>query len=219
MFREFWYENGKALKLSWCTLLTLSMGTTLFDGRLQKNLTVMSNITVWMVAQNLAIIVVVMSAFVALTKLHPVFKWSWFSLFRTREDEEAGIESEGTNINIMPVQIKYFGLVFAILLIVNLPSFAMTEERWFRAGTDNWLEGLYISFLFGICHCLVGVPIGAGVAIALGGVWFTHQYFLGGIELSVLHHTTYNLILISVIFLFLVLEHIVEFSEKRAREA
>lgn len=217
MFREFWDDVGsKALKFAWCALLTLSMGTTLFDGTLQKNLTVISNITVWMVAQNLAIIVVVISAFVVLTKVHPVFKWSWFSLFRTQEDEVAGRESEGTNINIMPMHIKYFGLVFALLLMANLPSFAMTEEKWFRAGTDNWLEGLYVSFLFGILHCLVGVPIGAGVAITLCGVWFTHQYFLGGIELSALHHTTYNLIFISVLFLFLVLKHVIEFSEGKS---
>ena len=217
MFREFWDDVGsKALKFTWCALLTLSMGTTLFDGTLQKNLTVISNITIWMVAQNLAIIVVVVSAFFVLTKLHPVFKWSWFSLFQTREDEVAGKEPEGTNINIMPMHIKYFGLVFALLLMVNLPSLAMTEEKWFRAGTENWLDGLYISFLFGMVHCLVGVPVGAGVAITLGGVWFTHQYFSGGIELSALHHTTYNLILISVLFLFLVLKHIIELSEKKA---
>lgn len=208
MFRDFWDDIGcKVLKILWCAILTISLGLTLFDGTLQKNLGVMSSITWWIALQNLAVVVIVVSACVGLTKLHRIFKWSWLSLFK----------SDGTNINIVPIHIKYFGLVFALLLMVNLPSMAMAEEMWFRAGTDNWLNGLYISFIFGIVHCLVGVPIGAGVAITLGGLWFTYQYFLGGVELSALHHTTYNLILISTLFLLLVLKHVVEWKEQRAQ--
>lgn len=207
MLQDFWQDIGKkALKLWWCCVLTISLGASLFDGTLQKNLMVIENINWWIIMQNFIVIIIVIVSFVGLIILHPIFKWSWLSLFK----------SDGTNINIIPMRIKYFGLLFALLLMANLPSLAMTEEKMFRLGTIGWIEGLNMSFLFGMMHCLVGVPIGAGLAIMIAGLWFTHQYFIGGIELSALHHTTYNLILVSVIFLFLILGHmkVIELNEK-----
>ena len=111
--------------------------------------------------------------------------------------------------------MKYFGLAFLVLLAVNLPRYAHMEEEWFREGTISWEQGLLMSALFGLAHCLVGVPIGAGLAISVAGLWFTHQYFVGGVELSTIHHATYNLILVSILFLFLTLKHIVELTEKK----
>ena len=205
-----------ALKWIWCILLTFSLGITLFDGKLQQNLTIISNITGWMVTQNLAVIAMVGLTFFALTKLSPVFSWSWLSFFRSQEDGVIDSKPQGENLNIMPMKIKYFGLIFTLLLIVNLPSLAMSEEKMFRSGTADWLDGLFISCLFGMTHCLAGVPIGVGIALTWGGLWFTHQYFSGGIELSMLHHTTYNLIIVSVLFLILIIKHIVEIKQKRA---
>ncbi len=86
----------------------------------------------------------------------------------------------------------------------------MIEEKWFRLGTQNWFEGLYMSLFFGIVHCLVGIPIAAGLAITFAGLWFTHQYFIGGIELSALHHTTYNLVAVSILFIILILKHVAD---------
>lgn len=207
MFQE---TLKRALKLWWCVMLTFSLSSTLFDGTLQKNLAVMAKINLWIVLQNFGIVLVVVSAFAGLFESHPFFKWSWFSLFNRNEERADSGRPTGTNINLMPTQVKYFGLLFVLLLAVNLPSLAMIEEKMFRAGTSGWLMGLYMSFLFGIVHCFVGVPIGAGLAITLAGLWFTHQYFMGGVELSALHHTTYNLILICILFLSLISKHIAE---------
>ena len=91
----------------------------------------------------------------------------------------------------------------------------MIEEKWFRLGTESWQQGLYLSFLFGMVHCLVGIPVAAGMVISIAGLWFTHQYFIGGVELSALHHTTYNLIIFSVLFLGLVGKHISELRESK----
>ncbi len=90
----------------------------------------------------------------------------------------------------------------------------MIEEVVFRQGTSSWFDGLIRSLLFGIAHCLVGVPIGTGIAIAVPGIWFTSQYFLGGVELSALHHTTYNLIILSMLLLSLVIKHIIDLVRK-----
>ena len=125
----------KALKILFSAALTLSLGTTLFDGTLQKNLAVMANINLWIVLQNFVVVVVVVSAFVGLTTLHPIFKWSWLSLFKSREDKANDREPSGTNISIMPAHVKYFGLLFVLLIIVNLPSLAMIEENLFRSRT------------------------------------------------------------------------------------
>lgn len=199
------------LKFFWSVLLTVPMIASFFDGTVKKNLAVISHVTFWMVAQNLLVIAVVVLSFYGLWKLHPLFNWSLFSLFKDGDEEVSG-----KNINLIPSDVKYFGLLFTILLIINLPSFAMMEEKWFRLGTENWQQGLYLSFLFGMVHCLVGVPIGAGIVISIAGLWFTHQYFIGGVELSALHHTTYNLIIFSVLFLGLVCKHISELRESNA---
>lgn len=116
----------------------------------------------------------------------------------------------GTNVHLIPLQIKYFGLFFAVLLCLNLPSLALAEEKIFRNGTTGWIQGIAFSFIFGIVHCIVGVPIAAGLAISLAGLWYTHQYFVGGIELSALHHTTFNLILILILFSLLIFKHLAE---------
>jgi hypothetical protein len=46
-----------------------------------------------------------------------------------------------------------------------------------------------------------------GLALSLGGLWLTHQYFRGGVERSALHHTAYNLILVTLLFAYLVALH------------
>lgn len=210
----FWLEYrltpGAILKFFWCTIMMLSTGASFFDGTAKKGLAVFSQISLWMVAQNLLILMAVGFTYYGLVKLLPILKWSLSSLFTGDGD------SNGKNINLIPMEVKYFGLIFGVLLIFNLPSLAMTEEKWFRLGTQDWLQGLYLSLLFGMVHCLVGVPIATGLAISIGGLWFTHQYFIGGVNLSALHHTTYNLIVISLLLLILTLKHI--FTEKEEEE-
>lgn len=210
----------KGLKVLWCVLITLPMITNLWDEEwMAKNWDVLSSISVSIVFQNLVVIVAVIAVFVGLTKVAPFLKWSWFSLF-SKKDPETGesVPYKGTNINLIPSNVKYFGLAFLVLLAVNLPRYAHLEEELFREGMISWEQGILMSLLFGLTHCLVGVPIGGGLAISVAGLWFTYQYFVGGVELSTVHHTTYNLILVSVLFLFLTLKHIVELTEKKTQE-
>lgn len=183
------------LNLLWTSLVTLSFVTSISNvERMHQNLLIVRQINFFVVLENIALIAVVATTVYYLFKLHPVFKISIFSLFNYKEEKETGIPS-GTNINIMPYKIKYFGIVFVLLLIMNVPYFANLEEQYFREGITNWQVGLLWSFIFGMVHCLVGVPIAAGFGISISGMWFTFQYMKGGIEASTVHHTTYNLIL------------------------
>ncbi|MDD3487678.1 MAG: hypothetical protein PHF35_04895 [Candidatus Moranbacteria bacterium] len=207
-----WTDPKSLLKIWWSATMLLLMTAGLFDGSLSKNLAVMSHINLTIFGQNLLVITSIILVFLGLRKLHPFFNWSWWRLFKPKGSDEY---ENGKNINFIPTDIKWVGLLFCILLILNLPALALQEENWFRLGTITWTQGLYRSLLFGMMHCLVGIPLAAGIALTIGGLWFTHQYFIGGVDLSSLHHTTYNLILGAILLIFLILMHIVPILEKR----
>jgi len=182
------------------------MVLNLFDGeRMHENWRIVSSISAVIICQNILVIVAVIALFLGLIKVAPFLNWSWFSLF----------SREGMNIHLIPSNVKYFGLAFLVLFGINLPRYAQMEEVWFREGTISWEQGLLMSILFGMVHCLVGVPIGAGLAISLAGLWFTHQYFVGGVELSTVHHTSYNLILVTILFLTLMFKHISDLRREK----
>ena len=204
------------VKYWWCGTLSFCLVVPMFDGTIQNNFEVFSQITPIMVLQNVVAIFIVAFSCLGLLFVHPIFQWSWFCLFNKRQEEGGSDEPQmnGTNIHLIPLQVKYFGLFFAVLLCLNLPSMAMYEEKLFRNGTAGWIQGIIFSLIFGMVHCLVGVPIAAGVAISIAGLWYTHQYFVGGVELSALHHTTFNLILISILFVCLVCKHFAELNPK-----
>lgn len=69
--------------------------------------------------------------------------------------------------------------VFFTLLLAALPLLARAEERAFRRGTRGRLDALRRSLVFGLAHCLVGVPVFVGLALSVGGLYFSRQYTLG----------------------------------------
>lgn len=205
--------SGKGFLRIWWCIVNIFMLTLILTDSFWSNILVFLEITGWMFLKNLLIITAVFFATFGLWKLHPFFRWSWLRLFKNNDGNEDESEKFEGNICIMPTRVKYLGLLFLGLFIANLPAFALIEEKWFRQGIQNWTDGILWSILFGVIHCLVGVPICAGLAISIAGLWFTHQYFIGGIELSALHHTTYNLIALSVVFFALLSEHYVNLKK------
>jgi hypothetical protein len=74
--------------------------------------------------------------------------------------------------------VTWLPLVFVPLLLVALPLLVEREERIFRAGAErrSAVGNLWRSFVFGMVHALVGIPLCAAVALTLGGVYLTDRY-------------------------------------------
>lgn len=113
-----------------------------------------------------------------------------------------GKDASGANISTAGINIPVIGILLCLLIMVQLPSWANAEEKLFREGTKNWIDGLRRSLLFGLVHMIVGVPFGAALALALAGLLFTYMYFKGGVELSTQTHFQYNLALLTILLLF-----------------
>ena len=92
-------------------------------------------------------------------------------------------------------------LVFVLMLLPALPLFAEAEERRFRAGAENWSTTKRVAraMQFGLVHCLIGIPIGVGLALSIGGGYFTWAYLRGGIPESTRAHLAYNMTVFVII--------------------
>lgn len=101
-------------------------------------------------------------------------------------------------------------VVFLVLLVPALPLFAFTEERVFREGAETWSVPRRIAKVlqFGLVHVLIGIPIGAALALSVGGAYFMARYLrtvrqtgqprLGVLE-STRSHLAYNAVILSVV--------------------
>jgi hypothetical protein len=188
------------LSFMWAALLTLLLIAETMSGKMAANMAVFTNITPLMLLQNFGIIVLVGLAVAALWTIKPL-RFSWMSLFN-------GGQEGGDNINVTPFRIPWLGVLFGVLFFLNLPTFALWEERMFRLGVVDWSDAVWWAFIFGMVHCLVGVPLAAGVALTIPGLWFHYQCFEGGVVLSTAHHTAYNAIIASVMILVAVITSI-----------
>jgi hypothetical protein len=74
--------------------------------------------------------------------------------------------------------VTWLPFVFIPLLLVAMPLLVEREERMFRAGAErrSGLANLRRSFVFGMVHAIVGIPICAALGLTLGGVYLTDRY-------------------------------------------
>jgi hypothetical protein len=103
--------------------------------------------------------------------------------------------------------------VFVILLVPLLPQFAEREELSFRAGAEiqPWPRRLRRCLAFGLVHALVGIPIGAAIALSLGGLYFMLVYLhvaaRDGRDAAVLAstraHVAYNVVALTLAAIFI----------------
>lgn len=190
--------------IMWTILMVVSLAVPVYTGEIQSSWSkAFSHFTVWTIPISLILLVVVGASAYGITQIHPVFKWSIMRLF-TKPDSEL---HDGANLNVAPARIRFVGPFFILLLAANMPRLAWMEEELFRDGTESWTSGLVRSLVFGLVHCLVGVPIGAGFALSLGGLAFTYFYFQGGVDLAATYHTFYNLIVVAVLLLSVCVSH------------
>ena len=101
-------------------------------------------------------------------------------------------------------------LVFITMLMLALPLFANAEERMFRRDAEHWSTSrrAYKIVSFGLVHALVGIPIGAAIALSWGGLYFMIVYLRqfrvnqsateATLEATAAH-TAYNAVIISIV--------------------
>jgi hypothetical protein len=186
------------------TAVTFSCVRHLAKGGLKEDMAVFKgrSLVDWaeMIAGDLLSIAALFGCYYLSTFGPKFLHWSWISLLATK-----GEQPQGANQMIVGATIPYFGIAFLLLLFVNLPRLAANEEEVYRDGTKNWLDAIPRSLRFGLMHMIVGVPLWCGLALSLPGLWFTRQYFKGGVERSTMAHAIYNMMLASVLLVFVVL--------------
>jgi hypothetical protein len=148
-------------------------------------------------------LVLVLSVYFGLIKLAPWLSWTWTKVLN--DGGEPGIQA-GENLTVATIRLRWIGPLYGVALVFCLPLLAHIEEQWFRGGTVGWEQGIIRSFLFGMVHCVVGVPLAAGLAIGVFGLWLTQNYFWGGVHQSTEVHTAYNAIIFGMLGIALMLK-------------
>jgi hypothetical protein len=162
---------------------------------------------VWPVPIVLAIVVVVAGALM----LVPGLDWGWWSALGGDGNPVFG-STDSTSGTVWEWAIP---LAFIGLLVPALPLFAHAEERLFRTGAERWSTAKRASKVvqFGLVHALIGIPIGAAMALSVGGAYFMRVYLrrfavTGSAADATLEsataHTVYNGIIIAIVIVALV---------------
>ncbi len=142
--------------------------------------------------------------------LVPGLSWGWWSAIGGVGSPVLGVSSRdsgGPLEFILPA-------VFVAMLLPALPLFAEAEEQRFRRGAERWSTRRRVgrAVQFGMVHCLIGIPIGVGMALSIGGAYFTWCYLRGfraggspaaGVAESTRAHLAYNLTVFVIIALAL----------------
>lgn len=143
----------------------------------------------------------------------PGLSWGWWSAIGGQGNPVFG-SSDSTTGTVWEWLVP---LAFMALLLPALPLFAHAEERMFRAGAERWSRGRRVlkTLQFGLVHAVIGIPIGAALALSVGGAYFMWVYLRayrrsgsrGEATLeSTAAHTVYNGSIIAVFVLAVVLD-------------
>ncbi len=144
------------------------------------------------------VLTVVVAAATALMQI-PGLSWGWWSTLGGTGNPVFG-ESDAT---VGTVWEWIIPLTFMCLLLPALPLFAYAEERMFRTGAQGWSRWrrLLKVLQFGMVHAIIGIPLGAALALSLGGAYFMWVYLReyrrqqdpnGATLESTAAHTVYN---------------------------
>lgn len=170
-----------------------------------------SRFRVLMFLKVLAILFFTIASFLVIRNI-PYFNYGWMDLFL----------KGGGNLLIAPVMeasdassiwIKIVPFGFLSLLLIALPYLAHYEEKEFRKGRVAWSDITKKSIEFGLVHCIVGIPLAAGVALIGTGFFYAWTYRQGFLKemaahgnkeqaeeeavlTSTAYHTLYNTVLI-----------------------
>jgi hypothetical protein len=150
-------------------------------------------------------LVAVIAVAVALFEI-PGLSWGWWTALGGEGNPVFGAAPEGS-VGPLETIIPY---VFGTLLVLGLPLLVEAEEWIFRRGAEGRTPAgnRRRAVLFGLVHAVVGIPIGAALALSVGGGYLTWCYLRGwratGTEEGALlestrAHLAYNLVIVALV--------------------
>ena len=139
----------------------------------------------------------------------PVLSFGWWSMIGGEGNPVVGVTERDYGIVSVVIPLFFIGL-----LIVGLPLLVSREEWVFRRGAERrgTVDNVARSVLFGLAHAVVGIPIGAALALSIGGLYLTWCYLEGWRETrsqtmallaSTRAHLAYNLTIIAMVLVSL----------------
>ncbi|MFI4909473.1 MAG: hypothetical protein ACHQHL_15380 [Steroidobacterales bacterium] len=140
-------------------------------------------------------------------------RWGWWSILGGSGNVILG-QAQGSGQIVSDLILP---ILIVTPLALSLGRFALYEERIFRRGDEKRGIGgrLSRSLVFGLAHLVMGIPIGAGIALGVGGFGFSQVYLRrwrksASRYQSVLEaarvHVAYNFIIIGVAIAALVVQ-------------
>ena len=146
----------------------------------------------------------------AVLVLIPGMSFGWFTAIGGEGNPVFG-SSESTTGTPLELLVP---LVFMALLIPALPLLVEREEQLFRRGSEHRGAGARIwrGVAFGAVHAVIGIPIGAALALSVGGWYFTWAYLRGyragsadaALLESTRSHLAYNGIIVTLVLVGIV---------------
>ena len=135
----------------------------------------------------------------------PVLSFGWWSAIGGVGNPVIGVSSQELGILDVIIPIFFLGLV-----VVALPLLVAREEWVFRRGAERrgTLVNVGRSVAFGLAHAVIGIPIGAGLALSIGGLYLTGCYLrgwretrsqAGGLLESTRAHLAYNVTILLLV--------------------
>ena len=154
-----------------------------------------------------AVVLIVATAWVLIQL--PVLSFGWWTMIGGEGNPVVGVTAKDYGIVSVVIPLFFIGL-----LIVGLPLLVAREEWVFRRGAERRGTAANVgrSVLFGLAHAVVGIPIGAALALSFGGLYLTRCYLEGWRETrtesgalleSTRAHLAYNLTIIMLVLLSL----------------
>lgn len=162
----------------------------------------------WPIPIVLTVVIVSASVLMAV----PGLAWGWWSSIGGEGNPVFG-SSDATAGSALEWLIP---LAFMAMLLPALPLFAHAEENIFRSGAEHWTvtKRTLKTLQFGLVHAIIGIPIGAALALSIGGAYFmrvylheyagTHSRRQATLE-STAAHTAYNGVILIIVAIALVI--------------
>ncbi|MFA5830631.1 MAG: hypothetical protein WC878_02255 [Candidatus Paceibacterota bacterium] len=168
-----------------------------------------------MFIQVFVLIIIVLATAVFLSNHVPYLHYGWMHL----------ILKNGGNIVTGPVlsvaHSEYMVLrilppVFLFVFLLVIPFLANGEEKIFRKGYHTRGKMIRQSIRFGLVHLVAGIPIAAGIALIVPGLFFAYKYHDTYTKLmqttekkeasheAVLVSTTYHTLMNSILVVYLI---------------